>query len=477
MSKSMKLYLLAACGIIAIPLVAAVVFLQFVDNTKYKQQLEERASEASEMQVSIAGPLQIDLFPKLRVVLNDLHMVKDGQELVSVKNIDVGFDLLPLLHKEFQINSIHVVDPVIAVTRLMDGSYNIRKQMRYTGTLPTLDLEEASITNGTISLDDQLAATKYEAQSCNIDVTELGLEDSTRAEILQHLALTAELGCGVLRKDAIELTDLSIIAKGREGRFVIEPMAVNLFGSAGSGNLQADFSSDIPSYEFVYSLPQFQTENFLAAFFPKQTITGNVDFHSELTMKGATLSEVKETLTGTLSLRGQGMTLHGIDLDEELAQFESTQNFSLIDMGALFFAGPLGLAVTKGYDYASLFQRTDSNSEITILVSDWTVANGVAKPLDVAMATNENIMAVKGGLDFNQNQFDELTIALLDASGCASVQQVVRGSFRAPEIEKPGFLMALAGPAISLIKEGVELLPGEDVECEPFYQGSLIRSQ
>jgi hypothetical protein len=87
------------------------------------------------------------------------------------------------------------------------------------------------------------------------------------------------------------------------------------------------------------------------------------------------------------------------------------------------------------------------------------------------------LMAVQGGLDFYNNQFNDMTIALLDARGCASVQQVVRGSFSDPQIEKPGFLMALAGPAISLIKQGVELLPGDGEECEPFYTGSLLRSQ
>jgi AsmA protein len=88
------------------------------------------------------------------------------------------------------------------------------------------------------------------------------------------------------------------------------------------------------------------------------------------------------------------------------------------------------------------------------------------------MTTTENLIALNGRLDLYNSQFNDLTIALLDARGCASVQQVIRGSFREPEIEKPGFLIALAGPALALIRQGAEILPGA-AECEPFYTGTL----
>ena len=475
MSKHLKLLLFILSGLVAIPALVGVVLLQFLDLESFRQQLEERASEASGMRVSMAGPMHINLFPKIQVVLNELRVDKEGRQIAFVNKVSVGFDLLPLFYKELQINSIALLDPVVSIARLQDGSFNIRKPERYAGTLPTLDLESISVVNGIIHFDDALAGAKYEARSCDIDVTDLVLIDSSREDVLQHLSLAAELGCREAIKDAVILSDVKAFANGSAGKFAVAPITMNLFGAAGSGSVEADFSSASPGYELQYSLPQFQAESFLAAFFPQQTITGNMDFLVDLSMHGTTLAEAKQSLSGSLSLRGKNLTLHGINLDEELAEFASTQNFTLVDVSALFFAGPLGLAVTKGYDYASLFQKSESNSEITSLVSDWTVANGIAQPLDAAMTTNENLMALKGGLDFYNGQFNDMTIALLDATGCASVQQVIRGSFREPEIEKPGFLMTLAAPAISLLKQGVELLPGE--ECEPFYEGSLLRSQ
>lgn len=103
-----------------------------------------------------------------------------------------------------------------------------------------------------------------------------------------------------------------------------------------------------------------------------------------------------------------------------------------MDAGAFFFAGPVGLAVTKGYDVASIFQGSKGRSEIRTLVSGWKVERGVAQAQDLAMATNENRGVLHGGLDFVNKRFDDVTVALIDAKGCAKVKQKIRGTFQPP---------------------------------------------
>jgi len=72
----------------------------------------------------------------------------------------------------------------------------------------------------------------------------------------------------------------------------------------------------------------------------------------------------------------------------------------------LFFAGPLGLAVTKGYNFARIFQGTERTTSIRTLVSEWQSEHGVAQARDVAMATQENRIALIGGLDFVSGRYD-----------------------------------------------------------------------
>lgn len=475
MPKFLKVFLFISAGL-ALALLVIALALPFMDLAKYKQRLVERASETLKMDVSIEGPLRLRLFPSRQVILNDVHLNKEGQEIGSIRRVDVGFDLLPLLHQELLISSVTVADAVLAIARRQDGSFNVEKPV-FSGRLSLRGLRNVSLNNFSVRYNDALNAADYEARACNMDVSDLLLVQQ-RAERLRRLSLAAELACFEIIKDAITASNVRLVATGNDGKLTVDPVTMNLFDSVGNGKLQLDFSSAQPGYELDYAVPQFQAEAFLAAFFPNQTISGRMDFQTSLTMQGTGLDELRQSLSGTLSLRGQSLTLRGIDLDEELEDFESTQNFSLADAGALFFAGPLGLVVTKGYDYASLFQKSDSNSTISRLISDWTVANAIAQPQDVALATEENIMALQGELDLHNRQFSDMTIAVLDARGCATVQQVITGPFSEPEIAKVGFLMALAAPAISLIKQGAELLPGDvDEECEPFYAGALLRAE
>jgi AsmA protein len=64
-----------------------------------------------------------------------------------------------------------------------------------------------------------------------------------------------------------------------------------------------------------------------------------------------------------------------------------------------------------------------------------------------------------------------VTIALIDAKGCAKVRQKIRGTFQNPVVEKPSLLRSLTGPALSLMKRGSALFFGG--QCEVFYAGSV----
>ena len=196
-----------------------------------------------------------------------------------------------------------------------------------------------------------------------------------------------------------------------------------------------------------------------------------MDFSATLSTHGTSLKELRQAMTGHVSLRGKGLTFIGSDLDEAFARFESSQTFSLVDVGAVFFAGPLGLLVTKGYDFANLSQGAGGSSEIRTLVSDWKVEHGVALAQDVAMATKENRIALQGGLDLANDRFDEVSVALVDAKGCVKVRQRIRGTFQDPVVEKPNPVKALIGPALRLLKKGSDLVGG--AHCDVFYAGSV----
>ncbi len=89
------------------------------------------------------------------------------------------------------------------------------------------------------------------------------------------------------------------------------------------------------------------------------------------------------------------------------------------------------------------------------------------------MATGENRLALHGALDFVDDEFDEVFVALVDSSGCTKVLQRVRGPFGKPVLEKPSVLTSLAGPVVNLLGKARDLLPGTAGQCEVFYKGSV----
>jgi AsmA protein len=192
-------------------------------------------------------------------------------------------------------------------------------------------------------------------------------------------------------------------------------------------------------------------------------------------MQGKTAHELKQTAEGEASLRGSNLTLEGRNLDREISRYKSSQNFNLVDVGAVFFAGPLGLAVTKGYNFGNLLVRRGGSSRIGTFVSGWKVERGVAQAKDVALATNKNRIALKGGLDFVNDEFADVIVAVIDARGCATMRQRIRGPFQKPVVEKPNVLKSVAGPALKLLKQTREVLRGGS--CDVFYAGSVAPPQ
>ena len=87
------------------------------------------------------------------------------------------------------------------------------------------------------------------------------------------------------------------------------------------------------------------------------------------------------------------------------------------------------------------------------------------------MATPKNRIALQGGLDFVHGRFADVTVAVIDAGGCAKMRQTIRGAFAEPVVEKPHILGSLAGPMIKLYGATRGMFPAGP--CEVFYSGSV----
>jgi uncharacterized protein involved in outer membrane biogenesis len=471
MSKPLKAISYAIGAFIGLLVLAAIALSVFLDVNAYKPRFEAAASDMMGMEVKVAGPLGIDFFPNVLVTLKDVHVHNRGTEVVTAREARMRVDFLPLLHKEVRIKQIALEHPSISIEKGSDGKFNFEKLEAARGRLPDLNLGKVSFSDGTFRYVDKAAREGFEAADCSLNASRLQLSDRKGPGIMKYLTLAAEVFCGEVRTKNRTSSDLKFTVAGQRGIFDLKPLTLRAFAGQGSGSIRADFTGAVPQYQVRYSLSQFHIEEFLKALSPKNLAEGSMDFSANLSMQGKTMNALRQTMEGQFSLRGKNLILNGRDLDRQFARYESSQTFNLVDVGAFFFAGPVGLAVTKGYDFASIFQGSEGRTEIRTVVSDWKVRRGVAQSQDVAMATNKNRVALQGGLDFVNQRFDHVTVALIDAKGCIRAQQQIHGDFAKPVLEKPSTLNSLTGPVARLLKKLGSLFPGG--ECQVFYAGSV----
>jgi len=470
MSKAKKIILYSSSGFVVLLIIVAAALLFYVDANAYKPRLEAAASDALGMQVRIGGKIGLRLFPGLLITLDDVHIRNRGTELVSAKEARLGIDLLPLFHREVRIGKIALKHPGIYIELDSNGNYNFETKQP-AGPLPALGLGNVSLADGSLIYADKQSGGGFEASECKLDLRNFLLSQGKSSDLVRNLSFTAELACAKIQTKDLAVSDLNFSLAAKDGIFDAKPVSMNVFGGKGSGSIRADYSGAVPQYRVDYALPQFRVEEFYKTLSPQKVVEGAMDFSAHLAMQGNTVNEMTRTASGDASLRGENLTLIGSDLDLEFARYESSQHFSLVDVGAVIFAGPVGLAVTKGYDFASILKGSGGTSAIRTLVSEWKIENGVAHAQDVAMATNKNRLALEGGLDFVKGRFDDVTVALLDARGCATVEQKISGPFQKPQVEQPNILVSLAGPALKLLKKGRDLFPGG--KCKAFYTGSV----
>ena len=449
----------------AVVLLVIVAWVLFVDVSRYKPRLETAASEALGMDVRIGGRLGVGFFPGFHVTMEDGHIMDEqGVDVANAKRTSLSIDVFSLLRKQFRLRRIELTQPRLFVERDPEGSFNVERLKKAAALLARLEGGSLSISDGSLLYADRRTGEEIEATDFDLDVSRMRLRGGRKG-----LALKAEMACGEIRTKNFSVSALKVSIDGKDGGFELEPITMKIFGGEAKGSLRADVSGPVPFYQIDCSLPNFRIEEFLRVLSPEKAAEGTMDFTASLSMQGTTASRLVQTAAGQISLRGERLTLIGTDLDGQLSNFQSSQKFNLVDLGAVFLAGPLGLAVTKGYNFAGLFRGSGGNSTIETLVSDWRVERGVAQAKDVAMATTKNRIALQGGIDFVNQQFADVTVAMVDAEGCPRVRQTIRGSFEKPTVEKPSVITSLAGPVLKLYSQTRGLFPAGP--CEVFYSG------
>ena len=354
MSKSSKLILFVVGGLAGLlVLVAVVATLSWGKNAR--PRVEALASEALQMEVNVGGRPAVGFLPGLHVTLSDVRIRNHGADVASAGEVDLGIELLPLLHKEVQINRIGLKRLRVMIERDRDGKLNVARPTQGKATPSALNIKRVSVSDATVLYINYQSGKELEGRDCDLDVSRLQLSGGGNSNPFKNLSFVAKAACGEIRTSDSTASDVKVSVNGKDGVFDLERITMRLFGGQGSANVHADLSGAVPVYNVRYRLAQFRIEEFFKTQSPKNVGEGSMDFSANLSLRGKTTDALKRSAEGQASLHGENLRLEIGDLDKRFSRYESSQSFNLVDVGAFFFVGPIGLGVTKGYNFARIF--------------------------------------------------------------------------------------------------------------------------
>lgn len=476
MARKIKKVILIASGAITGVVCAVIISLLF-NIQALKPRIEAAASKALGMDVRIKGRLGIALFPGIGISLREISVMNAGADFATVEKMNIGLEFIALTRREVRISRVGFIHPVFSLVRHKNGTYNFEKKDRALPGKP-FAVEKISISQGTLTHTDAKTGKRIEARGFDGALQNLLYGGKPGVKAVENISFDGDMRCKTFLIGKVSVRNLVMRTTAGNGIADITAASMNVFGGEGKGSIHVDVTEVPPRYGLVAALNRFKIEELIQAFssgamIPK-SMEGTVNFTANITATGKSAAELTGSLNGGLSLNGEDLSLTAIDIDALIPKYERSQNFNLVDVGAYFLAGPFGPVLTKSYNFASMYteSRVEKRS-ITRLVSVWKVQNGIATAIDAAFATKKYRLAMKGGLNFNNDQFADVTVAVLDKRGCAVYSQKVRGPFGKPQVEKASIFQSITGSVSNALEDARKFVQRE--KCEVFYSGSVAQ--
>ncbi|TAN39371.1 MAG: AsmA family protein [Nitrospirae bacterium] len=410
------------------------------------------AFRLSDLRLSRGVLVYLDRKTGEKTELRDLNLtVRDFSafgDIVKSASFTGSFDCREVLQKDSRIEKLR------ATVKAVRGIYSFEP-----------------LTIGSLVYSGGKTGEKTGLKDIDLAIRDLAVRDIS-GKGAKSLSFTGTLGCREIRKGAFGIDNVRSPIKAEKGVISLTTLTMDIFGAKAEGDITMEKPETGVEYKINMKVLGLDFAKLQESFGTKKVIGGKGDLYTSLLIREKRDHKVINGMDGIFSLRGDNLVMHTMDLDKVLSSFESSQKFTLVDLGAFFIAGPLSTVALKGYRYGDVYNQTRGGlGAITQFISQWKIKGGVAEAVDCALATKHNRIALKGSLDFVGERYDNVIVALLDAKGCAKFKQKISGPFGSPEIGAVSAVESLAGPISDLFRKAKRFLRGGS--CEVFYNGAV----
>jgi AsmA protein len=204
-----------------------------------------------------------------------------------------------------------------------------------------------------------------------------------------------------------------------------------------------------------------------------------VNSSAKLSFVGSDAVSVKKTIKGNILFDGQKAGIKGYDLDKIAKSYSDLKSGDYKKVGTSFLSSALENTAKGKSAFENLKGGTTAIERLHVKID---ISNSKASLSDVAIATLNNRVAIKGNINLVDESMKGVTVAILDKKGCASYSQGIEGTLSNPK----GISLATSEVSVEKVQEVVSMITSflgkskkkepiknTNEECKVFYNGVI----
>ena len=443
----------------------------------FKPKLENILTENIGLETHIDGNISLKITPGISFIAKDLKVISNETYVLKIEQAEISIDYFGIFKTSIDVRALRLNQPQVYIVRDINGKFNYetKRTEPVSGDLDPdihdFNLSLLRIQNGRLLYIDQQYGDTLLVDGINLKSDKIGITGNLSNIAVDKIMFDGTVELGSIKLNMLKAEELKFKIDGRGGKMAILPLDKTYFGGKITGKAILDFTKTPTQLHIQHRVTGFDLGNFSDAMRSNDVFKGKLNYQLDDTFNSFNWLKAKKSLNGTVLIDGENLNMNGIDLDKVIQRYNNSQQFDVIDLAAIFVAGPYGAVFTNGISFVELLsQNIGDSTQIVKLVSNWDIINGVASAQDVAFSTSKYRMAMTGSLDFRKNNYNDVTIALINKQGCEAIGEHINGSFNDPETKSISTIGVITGSVNNLWRDLTKPLRKP---CTPMYTGSV----
>lgn len=303
-----------------------------VSPNQWKAPILAQIEQHTGQKLEIAGDLDWQFYPRIAIRVHEAQLPNpagfSGPYLATIEKITLDAAWGPLLHGEFQINSIHIDGSVITLETNASGAQNWQTHTKHTSAATHDKISSSTTTPTDFSINDiTLSNTKIHwlDKKTAQDITLTGLHTRFNLSRQQDkLSAQGTMSIAEVIANKIKSADISANWKLVNNQVTVNDLRAKLYEGHYTGNIFYDFGASPARWEKKGQLTDVAIQPFLTDLNGYHNLTGHLTMDANLS--GSMQEKVIAHTTGQITVNLKNGQYQGINLNQWYERGEALLN-------------------------------------------------------------------------------------------------------------------------------------------------------